>query len=65
MRSTLCSLISSRGTVGRSLFASLAVAGAVLALLVSGGLAEQSEFVAGPLDDTWEYLLELWRMMFG
>jgi hypothetical protein len=47
---------------GRSAFAFLAVGAAVVAL-ANGDSAASDQFAAGPLEDTWDYLVELWEML--
>ncbi|USN99252.1 MAG: hypothetical protein H6810_00825 [Phycisphaeraceae bacterium] len=50
-------------SLGQSLFATLTV---VLALAMLTHTGESGgHFTAGPLDDTLQYLLDLWHMIIG
>ncbi len=59
MNSTIRSLFDPKAKFGRSVFATLALAAAAVALFSSTGQVDHSHFTAGPLDDTLEYLYEL------
>ncbi|HHN78319.1 MAG TPA: hypothetical protein ENK11_06570 [Phycisphaerales bacterium] len=65
MNSKLRLIIDSKAKIGRSVFATLAVAAAAVALFSSTGHVDHSHFTAGPLDDTLEYLLELLELLLS
>ncbi len=63
MNSKLRAIIDPKAKLGRSVFASLALVAAAVALFSSTGHVDHSHFTAGPLDDTLEYLLELLELL--
>jgi len=59
-------LVAFCSSAGRAAFANLAVLSAVVLVAgFGGGSASADVSHAGPLDDTWDYLVELWRTLMG
>ena len=66
MRSTKRTPRRDPRNIGRSIFANLSLVGIMMMLANLGHMASEStRFTAGPLDDTWDYLVELYRLLMG